>query len=139
LLCGFAAFLLLSKPTWALRMWFVRQLASRTQPLIAALEAFKEDRGRYPPSLEALVPNYLARVPGTGMMGDPDFRYTRVDPADELGGGPGDPAPGYHLSVGCTWAFLQLDSMHYRPSRDYPERGWGGTIEEIDGWAYVHE
>jgi hypothetical protein len=29
--------------------------------------------------------------------------------------------------------------MLYLPSGQYPEQGWGGTLERIDDWAYVHE
>jgi hypothetical protein len=141
LLCGFAASLLLLKPTWGIRLWFLRQLSARTQPLIAALEDFKEDRGRYPGSLDALVPDHLARVPGTGMLGDPDFTYKRAEPGDRLsrGGWLADHGAGYDLSASCPMGLVNFDSVHYWPSREYPERAWGGMIEEIDGWAYVHE
>jgi hypothetical protein len=29
--------------------------------------------------------------------------------------------------------------MHYWPKHNYPEKAWGGVIERVDGWAYVHE
>jgi hypothetical protein len=135
LFCGLAALILLFRPTWTLRMWFLRGLAARAQPLAAALEDYSQDHGGYPDSLGALVPDYLPRVPGTGMMGDPDFYY---EPAVQ-GGWLASYGAGYDLSVSCAVGVLDWDSMHYWPTSDYPEQAWGGVIEEIDGWAYVHE
>lgn len=54
----------------------------RAEPVIAALEAFARDSGRYPRSLEALVPGYLDRdalaVPGQAQEAYP-FEYAIAD------------------------------------------------------------
>ena len=45
-----------------------------SQPVIAALESFKADRGSYPQSLTELVPDYLTIVPTK--TDELDFSYT---------------------------------------------------------------
>jgi len=29
--------------------------------------------------------------------------------------------------------------MLYFPKKDYPEKGYGGSLERVGDWAYVHE
>ena len=122
-------------------MWLARQLPARARPLVDALERFRRDHGRYPASLAVLAPDYLRRLPSTGMLGSPDFRYARADPQDHTGRGGwlAEQHAGYDLSVSCSWGFVNFDSMHYWPSGKYPERAWGGVTEKVDGWVYVHE
>jgi hypothetical protein len=135
LFCGLAAVILLFRPTWDLRMWFLWKLPARAQALTAALDDYRQDHGQYPSSLGALVPDYLPRIPDTGLMADPDFYYERAVQGEWLA----SYGVGYDLSVSCSTAVLGWDSMHYWPTGEYPDQAWGGVIEEIDGWAYVHE
>ncbi len=32
-----------------------------------------------------------------------------------------------------------FDLMLYFPKQDYPENGYGGWLERVGDWAYVHE
>jgi hypothetical protein len=34
---------------------------------------------------------------------------------------------------------INFDQFMYFPNRNYPEQGFGGWIERIGDWAYVHE
>ncbi len=122
-------------------MWFARQIPLRARPLVTALEKFRSDHGHYPGALTRLVPRYLPRVPDAGVLGHREFEYTRADPQDQMGRGAwlADWHAGYDLRLPCPWGFLNFDSMHYWPSGQYPKQAWGGVIEEIGGWAYVHE
>lgn len=45
----------------------------------------------------------------------------------------------WQLVVECSMGFLNWDVFMYWPTQDYPEQGFGGTIERIGEWAYVHE
>ncbi|MBM3458122.1 MAG: hypothetical protein FJX77_06275 [Armatimonadetes bacterium] len=61
--------------------WFLRKprfeaATVRAQPLIDAIQRYERDKGAPPPSLEALTPRYLPRVPGTGLRKYPAFTYT---------------------------------------------------------------
>lgn len=112
------------------RMLLIRRATIRAEPLLHAVEGYREDHGAYPGALDELQPEYLAEVPGTGMIGYPNFDY---EP-------PGEAAPeagGYGLYVNCF--VMSFDTLHYWPSQHYPEKMWGGVVERIDGWAYVHE
>ena len=60
------------------------------QPLVAALESYRELRGRYPRELAQLVPEFLAQKPATGWGSCPSFAYrsdgSEVDLRVRLGG-----------------------------------------------------
>jgi hypothetical protein len=48
-------------------------------------------------------------------------------------------SPAYDLWVDCPVLVLGFDTFHYWPSQGYPDLMWGGVVERIDAWAYVHE
>lgn len=80
-----------SLPWWSFRVsWQVeRQTWARAtrgaQPVIEAIESYTRDRGEPPASLDALVPKYLARVPGTGLIAYRSFDYEVYEsPNEEL-------------------------------------------------------
>lgn len=45
----------------------------------------------------------------------------------------------WELRVQCPLGMLNWDVFFYWPSEDYPERAYGGSVERIGRWAYVHE
>ena len=48
----------------------------RAMPLVGALEAFKSESGKYPGSLDELMPKYLAELPSVKpVLSPPQFRY----------------------------------------------------------------
>jgi hypothetical protein len=49
--------------------------------LIGAIKHFSERTGRLPVSLEELIPDYLAAIPGTGIARFPQFNYEPAAPA----------------------------------------------------------
>lgn len=54
----------------------MRAAAKRARPLIEAIQRYEVDNGVPPVSLDALVPNYIKRIPRTGhLRGSPDFEY----------------------------------------------------------------
>jgi len=55
------------------------QLAERSRPLIAAIDAYEKKRGQPPESLENLVPDFLPTIPATGIGARPNaFREIMV-------------------------------------------------------------
>jgi len=141
LLVGVGVCFALARPLNRLRVILASGVSARARPLTDALEAFKRDQGRYPGALDKLVPAYIARVPQTGMLGYREFEYQPADPGDVQGRGAwlAERGAEYDLSIRCSWGFVNFDSMHYWPKHNYPEKAWGGVIERVDGWAYVHE
>ena len=102
---------------WAgLEPWSVRKLrfalaAHRGEVLIAAIKAYERDRGAAPDSLAALVPHYVAKIPGTGLADYPDFKYERFTDSYyflmwyDLGSRNGQPMAG-------LWCYPEGDAEH---------------------------
>ena len=110
--------------------WGLERITTEAQPLIEAIEAYHAGRGEYPPDLKTLVPEYLNEIPHTGAIAYPNFRYARAEP-DSL-------FKTYEVLV-RTSIGLSFDVFVYWPEGNYPERMYGGWVEPISDWAYVHE
>ena len=103
--------------------------------VLTAIDRFKNDDGAYPDNLERLVPKYLAQVPSTGLIGYPDFYYCkRGDPACRI-----DSDAEYELGIRCPSGGVNWDVFFFWPDQDYPVFVYGGGVERIGKWAYVHE
>ncbi|MCK6448289.1 MAG: hypothetical protein L6Q99_18025 [Planctomycetes bacterium] len=109
------------------RAWLA-ELAWRAEPLIAALRAYEARHGEPPPTLDALVPDELERLPGTGFAERPDFWY-RVEPR----GADGAPST-WTIGVDCSQGFMDWDEYVYASDERYEV-----DLERIGRWAYVHE
>lgn len=112
----------------ATRMAGMGAFTRRSAPLVEAIKAYDRDHGEPPPHLDALLPDYLPEVPSTGMRAYPEYRYS-VWPGK---------SPAWTLAVSTGWG-LSFDEMLYFPDHDYPARGYGGVLERVGDWAYVHE
>ncbi|MBM4044395.1 MAG: hypothetical protein FJ279_04715 [Planctomycetes bacterium] len=115
------------------RMTAFHELAGRSAPLVQAIHKFDEENGRPPVSLDDLVPRYLPSIPGTGMGAYPRYEYVAGDKAKQRYGNPW--ALYIHTSIG----FCNFDMFLYFPNQNYPEKGYGGVLERVRDWAYVHE
>ncbi len=119
------------------------QLAERSRPLVEAIERYERERGAPPPSLDSLVPDYLDEIPGTGIEAYPEYDYkVFVEIADVYGQSSGRRVADvsrWELRVDCSIGALNWDVFFYWPTRDYPDAIYGGPIERIADWAYVHE
>lgn len=110
-----------------------KKVIQRSDPLIEAIHAYEKKQGEAPEKLTALVPSYLSELPSTGVGSSPRFHYLR--------------ATGTNLVMGDRWTLqvrppqvgIGFDTLFYIPSENYPKRGYGGTIETVGRWAYVHE
>jgi hypothetical protein len=103
-------------------------LAERSSSLIVAIEQFERAHGAPPTSLDELVPEYSANVPSTGVPAYPRYEFTsRVANAR------------WELRVQCPLGLMNWDVFFYWPGTDYPNAIYGGSVERIGGWAYVHE
>jgi hypothetical protein len=115
----------------SLRMSAFHRLAERSKPLVAAVRAFEQKHGRPPESLKALVPEFLPSVPSTGLGAYPEYRYST--PATNHGGNP------WIITVFTPSGGINFDQFMYLPLTNYPKRGYGGWLERVGDWAYVHE
>ena len=114
------------------RMNAFHRLAERSKPLVDAVRAYEEKHGRPPASLEALVPEFIASVPTTGMKAYPKYEYAVVTNANDHGN-------PWIITIFTPSGGINFDQFMYWPLTNYPARGYGGWIERVGDWAYVHE
>ncbi|MBD3245596.1 MAG: hypothetical protein GF333_01115 [Candidatus Omnitrophica bacterium] len=110
-----------------------RALAERSEPLVEAIRQYTADKGEPPDNLEALVPQYIEKIPGTDMGAYPEYRYERADSSRQWHGNP------WVLYVETPLGILNWDIFLYYPEQNYPEYAFGGSIERMRKWAYIHE
>lgn len=112
----------------------MESFAMRSLPLINAIKKYELDHSSPPASLNELVPNYLQAIPSTGMMAYPEYRYhTGIEAKEKYNDNP------WAVSVFTPSGGINFDMMLYFPIQNYPIHGYGGSIERIAQWAYVHE
>jgi hypothetical protein len=97
--------------------------AENAKPVIEALEVHRTKRGSYPESVD---------LPSTGLMAFPKYTYTPAS-KEHI-----DPFEGYQLTISCSVG-MSFDQFVYWPSRNYPSHMYGGVVERIGDWAYIHE
>ena len=112
--------------------------ASQGQVLIDAIEHYKLDNNSYPPTLAELVPDYLPKIPPTGLAGYPDYDYMLPDD-ERLWEDERYIITQYQLYISTPIGGPNWDCFVYRPEGDYPEYIYGGSTELFGDWAYVHE
>lgn len=123
------------------RMVAFGRVAREAEPLVSALHRFNADNGRSPDALDELVPDYINSIP-TPAVGSGLFEYFR---REEKGEAPDvDPAETialweWCLRLRCSRGFLNWDVFVYWPSEQYPTSMYGGRVERVGRWAYVHE
>lgn len=116
------------------RMASMKSFATRSQPLINAIQKYDLDHSYPPRSLNDLVPNYIPAVPTTGMMAYPEFCYhVGADCRKQYANNE------WALTVATPSGGINFDVLLYFPNRNYPSQGYGGWLEPIGNWSYVHE
>ena len=135
-LCAVAfliGFTISSRSSWKIEREAYVEVAKRSEPLIDAIKAYEKEFGRPPESLDQLVPSFISKMPDTGIGAVPHFEYLTGENARRYDGNP------WVLQIDPPQAGIGWDQFFYFPLQNYPERGYGGSLERIGGWAYVHE
>jgi hypothetical protein len=109
------------------------RLALRSAPLVSAIRTYAIEHGHPPSSLDDLVPEHFPRVPHTGMMAYPEYRYLIRADAQRYDDNP------WVLVIDTPSGFINFDQFMYFPLQNYPKLGYGGSVARIRDWAYVHE
>gem|GEM_PF-3561265 len=105
-------------------------LAERSKPLIAAVEAYEKRYGKAPSELSQLVPEFLPKIPDTGMGAYPQYEY-RADSSRACG--------AWSLSVRCYIHPLNGDGFVYSPDKKNRGVFFSGYSEMIGDWTYIHD
>lgn len=113
-----------------LRMRGFARAGERAMPVVEAMERCFAATGAVPDTVEALVPQWLDRMP------------SRIPPLGVLsqataGGDLGNNR--WALVADVPSGFINWDVFVYLPDQQYPARGWGGWLQRLGNWAYVHE
>jgi len=108
-------------------------LAQCSRPLVAAIQQFEAKHGKPPANLEQLVPEFLPDVPKTGIGAYPKYEYFVVKDHATYEGN------AWVLRVDTPTGGLNWDAFLYFPKQNYPQVGYGGVLERVEDWAYVHE
>jgi hypothetical protein len=119
--------------SWKLRMAAFNELTKRSEPLVQAIKTYETKYGNPPVSLENLVPEFFSNIPQTGMGAYPEYEYIVGDKAQKFA------KTSWCLVVETPSGAGNWDIFMYFPSQDYPEHGYGGYLEKVGDWAYVHE
>lgn len=109
------------------------ELSERSTPIIDAVRTYEAKNGIPPNNLEQLVPDYLPNIPITGIKAYPTYELYVPKLPHEIDGNP------WMLSVLTPEAGINFDMLMYLPKENYPENGYGGWLERVGHWAYVHE
>jgi hypothetical protein len=105
----------------------------RSQPLVQAVQSYRAKHGQPPAALEDLVPAYLKEVPLTGIGVRSNYEYIVGEKASAYGENP------WVLIVEPPCHMMCFDLLLYFPLQNYPHTGYGGWLEPIGSWAYLHE
>jgi hypothetical protein len=129
-LIGAAAWgaLVLARPLMHLRYAVANASARHSEPVLSALRDYQRAVGKYPDSLEMLVPRYLPKVPFSGAFAYPELEYER-NGADAASG-------GFELFISLQHG-MSSDFLLYWPSERYPNTLPAGPVVSLGHWAYV--
>ena len=109
------------------------ELAARSQLLVDAIGSFERKYGQPPNHLSELIPEFFTEVPRTGIGRYPTYHYqSKFENPTDYYDNP------WFLKV-STRDGMNFDQFLYFPKQNYPEKDFGGTLERIGSWAYVHE
>jgi hypothetical protein len=129
-LIGAAAWgaVVLARPLMHLRYAAADASAKHSEPVLRALRDYQREFGKYPDSLEALVPRHLPKVPFSGAFAYPELEYVRdgVHPA----------SGGFELAISMQHG-MSSDFLLYWPSERYPDTLPTGPVVSLGRWAYV--
>lgn len=117
----------------AMRIHAFRELAQRSSSIVEAINSYELTNGVPPNTLEKLVPEYLPALPSTGIKAYPYYELYLPKSKTDIDGNP------WMLSVSTPSGGINFDMLIYLPKENYPDTGYGGWLEPVDHWAYVHE
>ena len=111
-----------------------RYAISRYDVVIDAIEKYHAENGYYPPTLDALVPAYLASVPGKYMKFGEELNYY-PDPSNEnargyIGFGP------FIFELTGKYAGMHGQTLKYCPIQDETCKAFKGRIDDRWIWTY---
>jgi len=121
------------------------------RPVIEAIRRYERERRAPPPTLDALVPDFLDALPLPGGPAAGGWEYWADVPGGRVEGGRWhrvrleSSAGGWALGIAVRKDFVPRfpynlgDYFIYHPSGSYPRSAYGGVLERVGDWGYYHE
>ena len=102
----------------------------KSEGLVRAIQAYQAKYISPPPTLTALVPEFLTAVPQTGMLCNQAYTYRPGAGNRELG--------DWELEVALYQGiYLRREALLYLPKGDYARRGYSAPeVRRVGGWIY---
>ena len=114
-----------------IQMNALAQLAEHSKPLIAAIKNYDRKLGHPPNSLDELVPEFIPKVPTTGIGVSPNYEFESLTNSSTYGKNP------WVLYINHpTGHLMSFDSFIYLPLQDYSVLSYGHVVWRIGDWAY---
>jgi len=104
-------------------------IPSKATPIVIALEKYREQEKSYPREIENLVPQYLEKLPATGIAGAPEFFYEEYPSKKDF----------YELFVPIPEGLGGWDVFLYQPDENYDELKKSAYVEKFGDWAFVRD
>jgi hypothetical protein len=105
------------------------QIVERSKPLISAIKSYEQKFGHVPNSLEALVPEFIPKVPVTGIGESPEYKFQSLTNSSTYGNNP------WVLYVDTPG----FSTFLYLPLQDYSVLSYGYVAWRIGDWAYWYQ
>jgi type II secretory pathway pseudopilin PulG len=119
-------FRVLPSVQWSVRRTGFERAAKNGTTLIHAIDAYINENGKPPKTLESLVPKHVSEITSTGLFAYPEFEYA---PSNQH---------TYELRIECGEG-LNWDRFFYWPDQNYPNGTYKREYERIGDWCYWHE
>lgn len=109
------------------------KLAERSKPLIAAIKSYEQKNGHPPDCLDVLVPEFISKVPATGIGASKDYQYQSLTNNSSYGNNK------WVLQVNEPAGAPPFTTFIYLPLQDYSVLTYGFVVWRIGDWAYWHQ
>lgn len=123
-----AALLLSNIATGLVTRFCLTRMTVNAQPLIAAIESYERKEGHPPAKLDSLVPQYLSKIPQTGIAIYPQFEYTTAEKSE-----------GWMLEAPCSLGGTMGARCFYLSSKNYEPYEHRSEVQAIGDWRYIHK
>jgi len=106
-----------------------RGIIRRGKPLVTAIKQYQLKQGTPPANLDALVPDYLPAIPGTGAAAYPHYEFITNNSPRKYGG------DKWVLTVDVSTGDLTRDELIYYPDQNYPSSEQVARMHRYGDWA----
>ena len=87
----------------------------------------------YPPEkLQDLVPEFMNKIPTTGIGDEPNYEYKVLSHDSTI-------VDRWRLDVHTPFRGIGWDEFFYYPSRQYHKKVSNGWYEPVEDWVYYYE